>query len=183
MAWVYDSRSKFGVLDEYVPSLYSWNITECDIKSYCNRGYFRWGKILRKCWQDISRWGYFHDTTPNSFIKVYGFYFRVGVIFAKKTKARKTRKLPPCENFHVYSNIIQLLIPPINNVLSCLSLRQIHVRWNFTPYIYETPRHAIKLFCMFYHSFIFGSNVPCDEALSNKLDKGQGHDSFAWNFL
>ena len=37
---------------------------------YCKRGYFRWGKISRKCWQDISRGGYFHDTTPNSFIKV-----------------------------------------------------------------------------------------------------------------
>ena len=30
-------------------------------------------------------------------------WFHVGVIFAKQTKARKTRKLPPCENFHVYS--------------------------------------------------------------------------------
>ena len=38
-----------------------------------------------------------------SFIKAYGFYFRTGVIFAKKTKVRKTRKLPPRENFHVYS--------------------------------------------------------------------------------
>ena len=70
---------------------------------YCKRGYFRWGKISRKCWQDISRGGNFHDSTPFSFIKAYGFYFRVGVIFAKKTKARKTRKLPPRENFHVYS--------------------------------------------------------------------------------
>ena len=32
-----------------------------------------------------------------------GFFFRVGVIFAKKAKARKARKLPPRENFHVYS--------------------------------------------------------------------------------
>ena len=38
-----------------------------------------------------------------SFIKSYGFYFRVGVIFAKETKSWKTRKLPQCENFHVYS--------------------------------------------------------------------------------
>ena len=29
-----------------------------------------------------------------SFIKEYGFYFRVGVLFTKQTKARKTRKLP-----------------------------------------------------------------------------------------
>ena len=70
---------------------------------YFKRGYFRWGKISRKCWQDISRGGIFHDTNPISFIKVYGFYFRVGVIFAKKAKARKTRKLPPHENFHAYS--------------------------------------------------------------------------------
>ena len=28
--------------------------------------------------------------TPISFIKAYEFYFRVGVIFAKKTKVRKT---------------------------------------------------------------------------------------------
>ena len=53
--------------------------------------------------QNISRGGNFHDSTPISFIKAYGFYFRVGVIFAKKPKARKTRKLPPRENFHVYS--------------------------------------------------------------------------------
>ena len=70
---------------------------------YCKRGYFRWGKISRKCWQDISRGGNFHDTTHISFIKAGGFYFRVGVIFAMKTKARNTQKLPPRENFHVYS--------------------------------------------------------------------------------
>ena len=55
--------------------------------AYCKRGYFRWGKISRKCWQDISRGGNFHDITHISYIKAYGFYFRVGVIFAKKTKA------------------------------------------------------------------------------------------------
>ena len=37
----------------------------------------------------------------SSFIKAYEFYFRVGVIFAKKTKARKTQKLSPRDNFHV----------------------------------------------------------------------------------
>ena len=54
---------------------------------YCKHGYFRWGKIWQKCWQDILLGGNFDDTTPISFIKAYGFYFRVGVIFAKKTKA------------------------------------------------------------------------------------------------
>ena len=71
--------------------------------AYCKRSYFRWRKISRKCWQDISRGGNFHDTAPISFIEAYGFYFRVGVIFAMNKKALKTRKLPPRENFHVYS--------------------------------------------------------------------------------
>ena len=57
---------------------------------------------------DISRGGYFHDATPISLIKAYGFHFRVGVIFAKKTKVRKTRILHPRENFHAYS--VSLLI-------------------------------------------------------------------------
>ena len=80
-----------------------WDLITLTGFAYCKRCYFRWGKISRKRWQDISRGGYLHDTTPNSFIKAYGFYFRVGVIFAKKTKTRKARKLSPRENFHVYS--------------------------------------------------------------------------------
>ena len=61
---------------------------------YCKRGYFRWGKISRKRWQDMSRGGNFHDITHISFTQAYGFYFRMGVIFAKKTKARKTWNYP-----------------------------------------------------------------------------------------
>ena len=81
---------------------WTWLKEDQDYK-YCKRVFFRWGKISQKCWQDISRGGNFHDTTPISFIKTYGFYFSLWVIFAKKRKARKTRKLPPRENFHVYS--------------------------------------------------------------------------------
>ena len=63
---------------------------------YCKRGYFCWGKISRKCWQDhISRGGNFHDTTPISFIKAYGFYFRVENFFAKQTKEQKNAKIIP----------------------------------------------------------------------------------------
>ena len=76
---------------------------------YCKRGYFRWGEISQKGWQDISRGDNFHDNSPISFIKAYGFYFRVGVIFAKKTKEQKTSKLPPRENFHVYINMYKYL--------------------------------------------------------------------------
>ena len=76
---------------------------------YCKRGYFRWGKISRKCLQDLLRGGNFHDTAHFFFIESFGFYFRAGEIFAKKSISRKTRKLPTRENFHVYS--ICLIIP------------------------------------------------------------------------
>ena len=72
-------------------------------QKYCKRGYFRWGEISRKRWQDISRGGNCHETTPIPFINAYGFYFRMGIIFAKTTKARKMQKIPPRENIHVYS--------------------------------------------------------------------------------
>ena len=39
---------------------------------------FAGGEISRKCWQDISRGGNFHDTIPISFIKAYGFFFTSG---------------------------------------------------------------------------------------------------------
>ena len=55
---------------------------------------FAGGKISKKGWQDISRGGNFHDTTPIPFIKAYGFYFRVGVVFAKKTKRKKRKNYP-----------------------------------------------------------------------------------------
>ena len=79
---------------------------DLDATAYCKRGYFRWGKFRE--YVSISKTfhvgvGDFHDTTPISFIKAYGFYFRVGVIFAKKTEVRKS---PPRENFHVHSNQI-----------------------------------------------------------------------------
>ena len=61
------------------------------------------GENFAKTLARHSRGGNFHDITHSSFIQAYRCYFRVGVIFAKKTKTRKTRKLPPRENFHVYS--------------------------------------------------------------------------------
>ena len=60
---------------------------------YCKR-YFRCGKISRKCWQDSSHGGNFHYANPISFIKVYGFYFRVGVIFEQKKNAQKRENYP-----------------------------------------------------------------------------------------
>ena len=63
------------------------------------RGYFREGNISQKCWQDISRGGNFHDITHISFIKAYGFYFRVMIIFAKKINSAKNAKSNPTRNF------------------------------------------------------------------------------------
>ena len=52
-------------------------LTFVSLKKYTvNMVIFAGVKFLRKCWQDISYGGNFHDTTPISFIKVYGFYFR-----------------------------------------------------------------------------------------------------------
>ena len=65
---------------------------------YCKRGYFRWGKISRKCWQDISRGGNFHDSTPIFFIKAYGFNFRAGV-FREEYQSAKNAKISPTRKF------------------------------------------------------------------------------------
>ena len=66
-------------------------VGEC---KYCKRGYFRWRKISQKCWNDLSRGGNYHDISPISFIKSYGCYFRVGVIFAKKAKSQTCQNYP-----------------------------------------------------------------------------------------
>ena len=104
--------------------------------TYCKCGYFRWGKISRKCWQDISRGGNFHDTSPISFREAYGFYFCIGVIFAKNAKAQKTRKLPPREKFHVYSTTIHVLAIGCHGVYSRSSPGEIrYLMYNWPNFI------------------------------------------------
>ena len=68
---------------------------------YCKRGYFRWGGISRKLWQDISLGGNFHDTTPISFIKAYGFYFLFsrGGNFREEDKNAKNANITPTRKF------------------------------------------------------------------------------------
>ena len=79
---------------------------------------FTGGKFRKNVGNTFHVWGNFHDTTPVSFIKAYGFYFHVGVIFAKKTKARKMQKLPSTRKFlHLQERILLsrcLLIPTGN---------------------------------------------------------------------
>ena len=73
---------------------------------YCKLGYFRWGKISRKCWQDLSRGGNFHDTAPISFIKAYGFFFAWGLFSRKRQKREKRKNYPHAKISTFTLNII-----------------------------------------------------------------------------
>ena len=64
------------------------------MQSTVNVVVFAGGKFREKCWPDISRGGNFHETNPISFINAYGFYFRVGVNFAKRQKREKYENYP-----------------------------------------------------------------------------------------
>ena len=109
------SRDKLELQNPLVPG--AFNRCKRNASRFCvtichftvNLVIFPGGEISRKCWQDISHWGNFHDSTPISFIKAYGCYFCVGVIFTKKTKVRKARKLPPHENFHIEGQKLTIL--------------------------------------------------------------------------
>ena len=125
------------------------------------------GGISRICLKDISLGGNFHDCTPISFLKAYGFYFRVGVIFAKKTKSRKTRKLPPRVNFHVYSNIMQYKCVSLRSSVcfSHVSCTSLHMHWHFQCSF--TYRHC-HISCSFISKCILSIKsrvkimVPCN---------------------
>ena len=60
-----------------VKQFHIYNLVET--MKYCKRGYFPWGEISQKIWQDLSRGGKFHDTIHISLIKSYnnimGFIF------------------------------------------------------------------------------------------------------------
>ena len=124
----------------------AWRGFFCRLTSvivYFKRGYFCWGTISQKCWQDISRGGNFYNTTPISFIKAYGFYFRVGVNFAKKAKGWKMQKLHPRENFHVYSIRIKLGTHVFMKNeesflcrLRCIAVHSDHFVWRLSVHLY-----------------------------------------------
>ena len=69
---------------------------------YHKRGHFCLEKVLRKCWQDFSLGGNFHDTkcTPISFIKAYAWVlFSRGNNFCEEDKSAKNSKItltPKC---------------------------------------------------------------------------------------
>ena len=54
---------------------------------------FGGGGISRKCLEDLSHGGYFHDTSPFSIIKSYGFYFTRGINFRKEANISKNAKI------------------------------------------------------------------------------------------
>ena len=125
--------------------------------TYCKRGYFRWGKISQKCWQDLSHGSNFHDTTHIFFIKSYTcrFYFCPQEIFAEKSISRK---LSQRENSHVYSILSEHGYLVNESVLaglhfSKLRQSQVHfvVQWNLSkPILIRTKekyrfRHVIGL--------------------------------------
>ena len=67
---------------------------------YCRRGYFRWKKISRKCWQNLTFGNNFHDTgtTPIFLIKSNGSYFRFGKLLAT-IKKEETDNIYFCKSF------------------------------------------------------------------------------------
>ena len=70
----------------------------CENKTHTvNMVILSWGKISRKCWQDISRWGIIHDTTPISFIKANG--FRIWGKFREEDKSANNAKINPVQKF------------------------------------------------------------------------------------
>ena len=97
---------------------------------YCKCGYFRLRKISWKWKTDITRECYFRDARA-IYIAVYrGCYFRVGVIFAIIVWSRKTRKLPPRENFHVYSmTLVQGHDIPLGHGQQLCEIISIQSRW------------------------------------------------------
>ena len=68
-------------------------------KCYCKRGYFRWGKISRKCWQDISHGGNFHDSTPYFLHKGIWVLLSRGGNFREEDKSAKNAKITPTRKF------------------------------------------------------------------------------------
>ena len=71
----------------------------------------------------ITRWCYFCDTSA-IYIAVYrGCYFRLGVIFTRNAQSRKTQKLPPHENFHIYSSVFTCTYVVILPVLTIATYR------------------------------------------------------------
>ena len=57
-------------------------------------GYLCLRKISRKCCQDLSRWGNFHDTSHISLIKSYGVYFCVGENLRRRQYHEKRENYP-----------------------------------------------------------------------------------------
>ena len=70
---------------------------------YCKHGYFCWGKIWQKCLQDLSRGGYFHNTTPISFINksFMGFIFVLRKFLGKRQYCENVNITPTRKFSHL----------------------------------------------------------------------------------
>ena len=79
-------------------------ITSLSYVSILNLAFDPWPP---KSLNDLSCGSSFHNNTPISFIKSYGFYFCVGEIFAKKAKLQKHKNCPHAKilRFIVYQSM------------------------------------------------------------------------------
>ena len=85
--YILNQHFLFG-LKYYTLNLIFWSSSSFNNVVIFARGYFV------KDWQDLSHGDNFHDISPISLIKSYGFYFPAGEIFSKMVISRKKRKLP-----------------------------------------------------------------------------------------
>ena len=77
-----------------------FTLSELLVVRYCKHGYFRWGKILRKCWQDLSRGGNFQRFYFTFFLnKVLWVLFSCGGNFREEGHIAKNPKITPMRKF------------------------------------------------------------------------------------
>ena len=87
---------------------------------YCKRGYFPWGKFSRKCWQDPSRGGNFHDISHISLIKSCGFYFPAGK-FSRRRAYREKRENYPRAKISTFT-VLRWLESPLASTLVAIAM-------------------------------------------------------------
>ena len=106
----------------------------------------------------------------------------MGVIFAKKTTARKTRTLPPRGNFHVYSINAWIHLRKHVNKLPCLYSVAADVLWTFFAELF----YMIFTCCMIIDRYCrlpsyYNSNMVCESSgyhLDIPADLHKSHDIF-----
>ena len=106
--------------------------------------------ISQKSWKDLLRGGNFHDTTPISLIKSYGFYFHAGEIFTRMHPQKR-------ENyFHAKS--------------TTFTVRQLWLRiilWGFIANRLEAKTIIFRYFLARYRNFLPQVDQKVHQVLQN----------------